>query len=140
MENKPESPAPIQQLVGRLRELASKATPAPWIGDRFDGTVKYFILGGSSRVNVCRGDNGNSECGPYGFENSADEELVMAMRNALPALLEIAEAANLALDHMDGNDVPAWLSESYLALGAALRLPPNANITRPGEPSQEKHQ
>jgi hypothetical protein len=127
------SPAPIQQLVGRLRDLLPKATPAPWIGDRYDGTIKYSILGGPNRAIVCRGDNGNSECGPYGFNNGADEELVMAMRNALPALLAIAEAANLALDHMDGNDVPAWLSESYLALGAALRLPPNAQADRAGE-------
>jgi hypothetical protein len=133
------SSAPLHQVVGQLRELLTKATPSPWVGDRRDGSVKYCILGGIDRVCVCRGDNGNSEHGPYGFENSDDEQLVMAMRNALPALLDIAEAAAavVAIDADPDGSVDAN-GVAIDRLSHALSLLPNAKDHR-ADAQKESH-
>jgi hypothetical protein len=39
---------------------------------------------------------------------------------AWPRIRAVLAAANLARDHMDGNDVPEWLRESYVNLGQEL--------------------
>lgn len=91
--------------IPTLRRLHEAATPGPWRGDRLDGTVKYQILGGpegDEEVSVCSGDNGNNALGgPYGFHSDHDEALVMALRNALPALLDELEALRRVRDAAD---------------------------------------
>ncbi|MFN0318379.1 MAG: hypothetical protein ACKVQA_25420 [Burkholderiales bacterium] len=68
-----------------LIELEAKATPAPWRGDRYDGTVKYAIRNGKHHVfNVNCDPCEDAEYLTYGDE---DTELTMAARNALPDLL-----------------------------------------------------
>ena len=105
----------IQHLRGLL-EKAEGISPAPWRGDRFDGTVKYSILDANGR-SVCRGDNGNSEHGPYGFDSFEDESLVMAMRNALPTLLDqlAAQAAEIERLRQQAKDIEKWQKLALVA-------------------------
>jgi hypothetical protein len=120
----------------RLRELNAKATPPPWTGDRFDGTVKYDMKGPDGAV-VIHGDNGNSEDGPYGTVLATDDALIMTMRNELPAILDrlerleaVAEAATLAVDGIGnwerfesiGSDRLEHWEDVALALEALARL------------------
>jgi hypothetical protein len=89
--------APVERLVGQLRELLSKATPGPWTGDR-------------------------AKQGP------GNAALIVAAINALPALLAIAEAAELLARESFVDDFGHWgvTDESYEALVRALSLLPNA--------------
>jgi len=101
-------------MIDRLKKLEAAATPGPWVGDRYDGTVKYAIQGPGDAL-VCQGCNGNSAGdNPYGFQSTEDESFVMAARNALPALIAVAEAAKGVAGRMHGNTVIAEL-ESALA-------------------------
>lgn len=78
--------------LGKLRDLAQAATPGPWTGDRYDGTVKYDILGANGGT-VIRGDNGNSEGGPYGIYRDEDERFILAANPAtILALLDALAA------------------------------------------------
>jgi hypothetical protein len=71
----------------KLEALAEMATPGPWRGDRFDGTVKYDIVAGDYPNGkyeiVCRGDNGNN----FGFMKAGDEDYALAANPA--AILEL---------------------------------------------------
>jgi hypothetical protein len=84
------TPTDPKQLAARLRSLEAKATPGPWTGDRIDGTVKYWILG-PNEAKVCRDHYGEYET--YGFQNKEDEDLVMELRNNLPAILSALDSA-----------------------------------------------
>jgi hypothetical protein len=62
-----------------------------------------------------------------GDQMAAMEELVPlllqhgpTLLSELEALREVERAAREALDHMDGNDVPAWQHDDYLALGETV--------------------
>lgn len=68
--------------LAELRKLAEAATPGPWRGDRYDGTVKYDLLGANDEP-VISGDNGNSDHGPYGIRNESDEKFLMAANPAV---------------------------------------------------------
>ncbi len=125
MENN-ASPAPVYRLVGQLRELLAKVPVGAWGPQHNNYGTGVLIRQPDDFINVCWWD-----CESTHDHTEDCRDLIVAAINAMPALLAIAEAANLALDHMDGNDLPAWLSESYLALGAALSLPPNAQVSGP---------
>lgn len=74
--------APIQSgELAELRALAKAASPGPWRGDRYDGTVKYDLLDANDEP-VISGDNGNSDCGPYGIRGEADEKYLIAVNPA----------------------------------------------------------
>ena len=110
--------APVERLVGQLRELLKKANPVS--------------LELSSKGFEIWSDDHPIHKTSYVWCEGNEDAMLLVYRavNALPALLDIAEAANLALDHMDGNDVPEWMRESYLALGAALSSLPNPKDDR----------
>lgn len=69
-----------------LKKLAEAASPGPWKGDRYDGTVKYELLDANDNT-VIRGDNGNSDAGPFGIAGQDDEKFILAANPA--AILEL---------------------------------------------------
>jgi len=98
----------------RLRELESKATKGPWIGDRHDGSVKYAIYG-HDMATVLECDHKNGESGFLGDKDEFDEQLVIESRNALPELLDWIERAAFLLkgdkarsEATYGNGVPVY--------------------------------
>jgi hypothetical protein len=98
--------------LNELEAAVGKMTPGPWTGDRYDGTVKYNMLG-ADRKPVITGDNGNSDEGPYGVLRSEDEVGIMALRHAAPALIAAArerdELAALLQDcpQFGGSEAPS---------------------------------
>jgi hypothetical protein len=86
--------------LDHLKTTLAAMTPGPWTGDRLNGTVKYCVLG-ADRVPVIRGDSSE-----YGILRSEDEEGVMAIRNAAPALIECAEL--LREIRTFAHDDPRW--------------------------------
>lgn len=71
--------------AAELTKLEAAATPGPWVGDRYDSTVKYAILSGGYHVyNVNCDPSDDASYVTYGDE---DTNLTMAARNALPDLL-----------------------------------------------------
>ena len=84
------------KIIERLRELEKKATGAPWHGKYGDGMYitgpdKKEVATACGCCDGCTGDN---------CEN--DRPFIIELRNALPALLAVAEAAerlNKALCH-----------------------------------------
>lgn len=85
---------PTQQEMDDLRRAAEAASPGPWKGDRFDGTVKYALLAADGTP-VINGDNGNSNCGPFGIVNEEDERYLKAAHpTAILALLALIDAQN----------------------------------------------
>jgi Ead/Ea22-like protein len=106
----------------KLRELAGAATPGPWTGDRIDGTVKYCIMSG--KTVVCRGDNYNSESGPWGFMDSNDDEFVLAANPAtVITLLDELETLRavlqdiLAAGAIKEDEYPLLMARAKAALG-----------------------
>lgn len=69
-----------------LKKLAEAASPGPWKGDRYDGTVKYELLDANDNT-VIRGDNGNSDAGPFSITGEDDEKFILAANPA--AILEL---------------------------------------------------
>lgn len=84
--------------IQKLRELLAKAPPMPWGGDRFDGTVKYNLLDANKEPVIC-GDNSNEDGGPYGTLDSSTDDLLIALSNCLPQLLDEIEALRKAQGH-----------------------------------------
>jgi hypothetical protein len=85
---------PLTSIAGRVE----KVTPGPWKGDRYDGTVKYELVGEDHSV-VIRGDNGNSDSqsSPYGILNKGDEDFIKHSRSDIPYLLSLIKAKDEAL-------------------------------------------
>ena len=81
--------------IQKLRELLAKAPPMPWGGDRFDGTVKYNLLDANKEPVIC-GDNSNEDGGPYGTLDSSTDDLLIALSNCLPQLIDEIEALRKA--------------------------------------------
>lgn len=79
--------------VDRLRQLEQAATPGPWKADCVEDPNEP--TGDGDEQYVFRPEVGHQVCAYYDSD-SADAELIAAMRNALPALLDVAEAAERA--------------------------------------------
>ena len=151
MESNQSSPAPQHRLVGQLRELMKKATQGPlYLGEY--GDIKAPGIGKHDKLPLM---GVSMSCGSVqksdpGFAN---RDLIVAAVNALPALLAIAEAAELAsveiastgypkddkgryakggewdFSEMTRNDNVAdaeAVKKAFLLLDAALSLLPNA--------------
>ena len=76
------------KTIERLRELEAKATDAPWHseygnGMYIDGPAKKEVATACGCCDGCTGDN---------CEN--DRPFIIEMRNAIPALLAVVEAAD----------------------------------------------
>lgn len=79
--------------LNELEAIALAATPGPWKGDRYDGTIKYDLLGKDDET-VIHGDNGNSDHGPFGIENEEDANYLLAFHPATALrLIELARRA-----------------------------------------------
>ena len=75
-----------------LKAAAQAASPGPWKGDRYDGTVKYELLDANDNA-VIKGDNGNSGDGGYGITNYEDEVYLKAANpSAILSLIAQVEA------------------------------------------------
>lgn len=87
----------------RLRRLHEAATPEPWTHQP-DGMV--VLSSGQSLT--------------YGVWNMENYALVVAARNALPKLLDLADAVvDAQAQGFDGTTIPSW--EGSSALFAALQ-------------------
>ena len=84
--------------VGMLRELEAKATPGPWFWD-----TRISLRPFTACV-----DSGYADL-PH---KEADGALIAAMRNAMPALLRVADAAKARFE--------VWTPETYQELKEAL--------------------
>ena len=105
--------------VGQLRQLEQSATPGPWKGRAHDGRsggipfTDYTVTADQPPCTVVA-DVRDGGC--------PDAELIAAMRNVFPALLDIAEAAQHVLDHgrTSGNGTPVLTKPLMGRLAAAL--------------------
>lgn len=93
------------ERIAELDALEKAATPAPWIGDRHDGTVKYCIMGGEDRkyrvYNVdCKAPDLEVDQYDYKVYGEEDTDLTMAARNALPELLADLKRYRAALEQI----------------------------------------
>lgn len=70
------------QAIAALRELDRKSTQGPWLQSAANGGWDC-VRDGSHQGPII--------CGPGGLNNTANWELIAAMRNALPAVLDAAE-------------------------------------------------
>ena len=76
-----------------LKAIADAATPGPWSHNNGDGYTAFIVEGPEGEpVAKC-------SFGPY--EGSTDAALIAAMRNALPKLLAVVEAAEAHDRHVN---------------------------------------
>jgi cell division protein ZapA (FtsZ GTPase activity inhibitor) len=100
----------------RLRELLAKATPGHWSTvAAVPGAKGLWYISGNHAANNAEVDigevQGGAQSAPY---NAA---LIVAAVNALPALIECAEALKEIAKHFDNQDI----SHKDFRLQAALR-------------------
>ena len=101
--------------LDHLAELLAKATPLPWTAE---------CLGGREL-----GDAGilaNLESVPSPFSRAThedDEAFAVAAINALPALLEIALAAQVVIAARHGATFPQWVAANDALAAALAKLP-----------------
>lgn len=97
--------------IERLRELRSKATAGKWLApDTSEGDVWDMRLDGEPGIPLMRSERGNYRSWGRSLDNherSANAAAIVAAMNALPALLECAEAleyvtADLEAAHASG--------------------------------------
>lgn len=87
-----------------LRALLAKATPGPWARERALG----FDLGCDAEVVI---DSPSTETWNIVHADDADANLVVAMRNALPELLDAVDALKVAEDLID--DLMPYATQSW---------------------------
>lgn len=88
-------------IVDRLRALLAKATPGPWtVSDDEPGDVVLYGPDENWMANIGNWARQHEEIDAKAaarqaceFRDAADAQLMAAMRDALPALLDVAEAA-----------------------------------------------
>lgn len=105
--------------IDAAKSRCDKATPGPWTGDRFNGTVKYEVQDplGNCVLNV------DQKNGDYGFTREDDELFMLRSREDLPFALE-ALASVAAVFHViravPGEKLdPVWIDHwlGHLARG-----------------------
>lgn len=101
----------------KAREQA--ATPGPWHGDRYDGTLKYKLRGANNAI-VLVVEHKSCDFGFIGENGDADEEFVIHARTDMPALL--AEVERLRAE------VAALVNDAELGLAVREGLPKLAEI------------
>jgi len=93
----------LQESLRRLSELEAKATPGPWKIEGTDGLITE-----DGNVIVCE-TLPYEQVGIYGENNP---ELIVAMRNALPRLIETIEIQQIALETLEV--IESWTGPNYL--------------------------
>lgn len=141
------SPGPVHALVGQLREMLAKASPRQWrdIPNPSWNRANHQVRIDDGYSYGCFGEIAHASP-----ENAA---IIVAAINALPALLDVAEAAQSVQDGMDmrDEDEAEWAAAGYrvsamemhdrrMRLASALRLLPNPEVCGPAQvsPTGEK--
>jgi len=114
--------------IARLRALLAEATPGPWEAED-TSDVNDDLFSDDERESPLstgwfRGQVGKVDVGDYSTLTFADAALMVEAVNALPALLDVVEAARVYLA-CDGSGVRApepW-SAPFDAMGLAKALP-----------------
>ncbi len=88
-------------IIQRLRELEATATPGPW--EAFAGSV---IRGTREAYHHPLNDDGTPYYRYVGIRESEDAVLIAEMRNRLPKLLAVVEAARTYIDNNGGENGP----------------------------------
>jgi hypothetical protein len=78
---------PLPDLVAELRKLHEAATPPPWRWDQDEAKIRGPATDDSDDDHSTIVETDSGFYGPHG----ADRELIPAMRNALPRLLDMVE-------------------------------------------------
>jgi len=88
--------------LDELRRLLADATPGPW-HDTYEHYVSDELAGpdGKSLLHARSNSDDPEPC----FRHTPDAQLVIAMRNAMPALLAEAEAGRKLREACDGLDL-----------------------------------
>lgn len=81
----------LPEIVRKLRELEAKATPGPWTASPPEA-ANPSVWGGDGFDLLETSADGVAD-----FQNGHDPALIAAMRNALPQLLEAADALLIRL-------------------------------------------
>ena len=82
--------------LSSIAERAGKASPGPWKGDRYDGTVKYDVKNAEGGI-VIHGDNEE-----YGLMGSwYDAAFVVHSRADIPYLLDLIAKKDEALLYIE---------------------------------------
>ena len=105
--------------IEKLRALLASATPGPWhVGTEGMRIAKMDDYAGTSvRVNLSKGRDPRAE------DSSLDAALIVAAVNALPALLDVCEAAEACRDAEAAiAAAPQDCDEDDIALGGLHRL------------------
>ena len=107
--------------IERLRALLAEATPGPWGLDSEFGGSRGLVIG--PLPENTEDPNWTTETVAFEIERDADATLIAEAVNALPALLDVAEAARVYLA-CDGSGVRApepWSAPfDAMELGKAL--------------------
>jgi len=77
--------------LGEQKAICDSATPGPWVGDRYDGTVKYFLYGAGGGENAPVVFQTQHKSGEYGFisdNGDQDEVFIKTARTEWPKLIE----------------------------------------------------
>lgn len=113
------------KTIERLRELLDKATPGVWecrLGNETNWGVG--VVGTNWGVEYPAQDGTICSLNDREYienTNKHDGELIAAMRNAIPALLEVVTAANALNNAIRDLDIPEYVADEYLQeLGNAL--------------------
>ena len=79
----------MTELIEELKRLHAEATPGPWVSR--DGVTNIF---GPQRrmVALASAYSSNVDGGRCAAENAANAALILALRNALPAIITLLEA------------------------------------------------
>jgi hypothetical protein len=88
-----------EDRLAEIRKRCEAATPGPWHGDRYDGSIKYEMRGADDAL-VLAVDHKNGTFGFLGDKETADEKFVLHSREDVPYLLTEVErlrAENAAL-------------------------------------------
>jgi len=100
--------------VEMLRELEAKATPGPW-----RGVMRMVEIEDEARPDICTCNTAffdqwrnDTKWDRPDTEAIANAALIAAMRNAMPALLRVADAAKARFE--------VWTPETYQELKEAL--------------------
>lgn len=105
-------------LLGRLETLHQEATPGPWwpvMNDLIGGWQVATIDLPASEIDY------RENASLADFANEKDAALIAEMRNALPALLAVARAAQGVRHAMFPDNPQSWtVQESRLAAALAL--------------------
>jgi hypothetical protein len=93
--------------IQRLREAHEAATPGPWVADVRIGVVQVYpgqfrncLAAPSERVVMSKQGEWKDDHWTTDPQDEADAHAIVLAHNALPALLDIAEAARRYLAHV----------------------------------------